>query len=53
MKGSNKYDEEEFKASDLGNNDYKEYIPKIYEDQNSKFSVTNPVLLGGHIVYTV
>lgn len=52
-KTSKNYEEEEFKASDLGQNNYKEYIPKIFEDENFKFSVANPVLQGGHIVYTV
>ena len=28
-------------------------MPQILEDENSDFSVTNPVLQNGHIVYTV
>lgn len=31
----------------------KAYVPQILEDENSDFSVTNPVLQNGHIVYTV
>src|SRR5437868_2851209 len=46
-------EEEEIKASDLGENNVKPYIPKIFEEENYDFSVTNPLLQGGHIVYTV